>query len=93
MKILYLTFAVIVFSAGLSLAAKSEKVDFIDKPQEKKVDVYVGGEYFTSYIYPDDMEKQTLYPIVSASGKIITRGYPLHPRPFERTDHPHHVGL
>jgi len=34
-----------------------------------------------------------LYPIVTASGKEITRGYPINPRPFERTDHPHHVGL
>ena len=39
------------------------------------------------------MEKQSLYPIVTASGKTITRGFPLNPRPFERTDHPHHVGL
>ena len=24
---------------------------------------------------------------------MITRGFPLQPRPFERTDHPHHVGM
>jgi hypothetical protein len=53
----------------------------------------VGGKLFTAFIYPDNMEKQSLYPIASASGKLITRGYPLDPRPFERTDHPHHVGL
>ena len=34
-----------------------------------------------------------MYPITTASGKEITRGYPINPRPFERTDHPHHVGL
>jgi hypothetical protein len=39
------------------------------------------------------MEKQVLYPIVTESGKEITRGYPIDPRPYERTDHPHHVGL
>ncbi len=93
MRTVYLTLASVIFSAGLTFAAKTEKVEFKNKPQEKKVEVYIGGEFFTSYIYPDDMEKQTLYPIHSASGKTITRGYPLHPRPFERTDHPHHVGL
>ncbi|HKI90502.1 MAG TPA: PmoA family protein [Draconibacterium sp.] len=93
MKILYLTAAAIILSAGLSLAAKTEKVEFKNNPQDKKVEVYIGGKYFTSYIYPDNMEKQTLWPIVTASGKTITRGYPLAPRPFERTDHPHHVGL
>ncbi len=59
----------------------------------QKVDVLMDEKYFTSYIYPDDLEKQVLYPIVTASGKEITRGYPIHPRPFERIDHPHHVGL
>ena len=93
MKILYLTATAIILSAGLVFAGKPEKVEFKDKPQEKKVEVYVGGKFFTSYIYPDDMEKQTLWPIHSASGKTITRGYPIAPRPFERTDHPHHVGL
>jgi len=44
-------------------------------------------------LYTSDLEKQVLYPIVTASGKEITRGYPINPRPFERTDHPHHVGL
>ncbi|MDO9614678.1 MAG: PmoA family protein, partial [Bacteroidota bacterium] len=70
-----------------------EKVEFKNFESEKKVEVFVGGKLFTAFIYPDNMEKQSLYPIASASGKLITRGYPLDPRPFERTDHPHHVGL
>jgi len=80
-------------SISLCQSAKSPKVEFKNKEQDKKVEVYVDGKFFTAYIYPDNMEKQSLYPIVSASGKSITRGYPLNPRPFERTDHPHHVGL
>ena len=74
-------------------SARSQKVEFKNIDSEKKVEVSVGGKFFTSFIYPDNMEKQSLYPILSASGKTITRGYPLNPRPFERTDHPHHVGL
>ena len=68
-------------------------VQFVNNEKDKKVDVMMEGKLFTSYIYPDDMEKQSLYPINSSSGKTITRGYPYNPRPFERIDHPHHVGL
>ena len=68
-------------------------IQFVNSEKDKKVDVLMDGKLFTSYIYPDDMEKQSLYPINSSSGKTITRGYPYNPRPFERTDHPHHVGL
>lgn len=93
MKKSFLAVIALILSMCLLQAANPEKVSFANKPHEKKVDVYVGGKFFTSYIYPDNMEKQTLYPILTASGKTITRGYPLNPRPFERTDHPHHVGL
>ena len=74
-------------------SCQSQKVEFKNNDAEKKVEVYIGGQFFTAFIYPDDMEKQTLYPVLSASGKTITRGFPNAPRPFERTDHPHHVGL
>jgi hypothetical protein len=59
----------------------------------KRVDVMFDGEMFTSYIYPDDLEKPVLYPIYTASGTVVTRGFPLDPRQGERVDHPHHVGL
>ena len=78
-------------SAGSTFAKK--KVTFKNLPQEKKTEVFINGRLFTAFLYPDNMEKQVLYPLTSASGKLITRGYPIAPRPFERTDHPHHVGL
>jgi hypothetical protein len=37
--------------------------------------------------------KPVLYPIRTADGTFITRGWPMDPRPGERVDHPHHVGL
>jgi len=93
MKLSIITVLISILTISASQSAKSQKVEFKNKEQDKKVEVYVDGKFFTAYIYPDNMEKQSLYPIVSASGKTITRGYPLNPRPFERTDHPHHVGL
>src|SRR5436305_4481695 len=59
----------------------------------RRVDVAIGGQPFTSYIWPERVKKPVLDPIRSATGTIVTRGWPLNPRPGERVDHPHHVGL
>jgi len=59
----------------------------------KRVDISIDGQPFTSYIYPDNLKKPVLYPLRTAQGTFITRGWPLQPRPGERVDHPHHVGL
>lgn len=93
MRKLYITIMALFVTLCSIGAPPKEKVEFKNNDKDKKVEVFIGGKFFTAYIYPDNMEKQSLYPIVSASGKTITRGYPLNPRSFERTDHPHHVGL
>ena len=93
MKTFWILALVLLLVVNSSQASKKEKVTFKNDESAKKVEVLMGGKFFTTYIYPDNMEKQSLYPIASASGKLITRGYPINPRPFERTDHPHHVGL
>ena len=59
----------------------------------KRVDVTIDGKPFTSYIWPETLKKPVLYPIHSARGALVTRGFPLDPRKGERVDHPHHVGL
>ncbi|NNG10168.1 MAG: PmoA family protein [Arenibacter sp.] len=64
-----------------------------DKSSEKRVDVYFGEDLFTSYIYPDNIMKPCLWPIVTAEGTEITRKYPLKPKKGERADHPHHIGM
>src|SRR4051812_10655803 len=59
----------------------------------RRVDVTIDGQPFTSYIWPTTITKPVLYPLRSAAGTVVTRGFPLEPRPGERVDHPHHVGL
>ena len=59
----------------------------------KRVDVTIDGKPFTSYIWPSTLKKPVLYPLRSAKGTLVTRGFPLDPRKGERVDHPHHVGL
>ncbi len=68
-------------------------VELIRNEAMQKVDILVGDEHFTSYLYTENLKKPVLYPIKTANGSLITRGFPLENRPFERTDHPHHVGL
>ena len=71
------------------------RIDIVLNETEKKVDVNIDGKLFTSFLYTDELnmlKKPVLYPLISANGAIVTRGYPLNPRPKERTDHPHHIG-
>jgi hypothetical protein len=68
-------------------------VVLVHSETENKVDVFIDGEKLTSYMYPEDMEKPFLYPVYTARGTVITRGYPIEPREGERVDHPHHVGI
>lgn len=70
-----------------------KSIRIVPDEAQKKIDILYNGELFTSYIYPSDMEKPALYPIYTARGTVITRGFPRDPRPHERVDHPHHVGL
>jgi hypothetical protein len=68
-------------------------VVIVDNQAKSRVDIYIDGEVFTSYIYPANLEKPVLFPVRTANNTVITRGYPLEPREGERVDHPHQVGL
>ncbi|WP_138484308.1 DUF6807 domain-containing protein [Dyadobacter bucti] len=74
---------------------QAQKVDLVKNEKEKKVEVSIDGKPFTSYFYPgeDVLKKAVLYPVMTAKGTLVTRGWPLDPRPGERVDHPHHVGI
>jgi Methane oxygenase PmoA/Domain of Unknown Function (DUF1080) len=74
-------------------AAAAKGVQIVANDSGKRVDVTIDGKPFTSYIWPDTLKKPVLYPIRTAAGTLVTRGFPLDPRPRERFDHPHHVGL
>ena len=76
-----------------SNAFSQQQVKFVQKENEKKVEVLVGGNFFTAYIYDPKIDKPVLFPLQTASGIKVTRGFPLAPRANERTDHPHHIGM
>jgi hypothetical protein len=91
-----------VFFTGLQITVRSKSrpgsqlplsVKVVQEPARHLVTVLVGTEPFTSFLYSDTLEKPVLYPIYAPDGQLITRGYPLVPRPGESVDHPHHLGL
>lgn len=84
----------LAFSAAFALA-QTNQIQLKHDEAAKRVTVTVDGKPFTAYIYPGPtvLKKPVLYPILSAGGNPITRGWPLDPRPGERVDHPHHVGM
>jgi methane monooxygenase PmoA-like len=80
-------------AAALPLAARADRVQVIRHDDQRRVDINIDGRPFTSYIYPAaHVTKPILYPLRSARGTVVTRGFPLEPRPGESTDHPHQVG-
>ena len=73
--------------------AKAPRIQVVENSIGKRVDITIDGKPFTSYIYPDVLKKPVLYPLRTAQGTLVTRGWPMDPRPGERVDHPHHVGM
>ena len=87
-------FAVIaLLAAATALAAPSKGVQVVADEANRRVDITIDGQPFTSYIWPTTLKKPVLYPLITDEGVTVTRGYPLNPKPGERVDHPHHAGL
>ncbi|HUB80705.1 MAG TPA: PmoA family protein [Bryobacteraceae bacterium] len=57
------------------------------------ISVNVDGKPFTVFHYGAESGKPYLAPLRSASGKIVTRRYPMETVAGESTDHLHHTGL
>ncbi|OIN59008.1 DUF6807 domain-containing protein [Arsenicibacter rosenii] len=82
-------------ASTMAMAQKKARIQITPNDAQKKIEVTVDDKPFTAYIYPgpDVLKKPVLYPIRTAGGNFITRGWPMDPRPGERIDHPHHVGM
>jgi hypothetical protein len=89
----FLLLLVCLFVLVNSCFGQQRGVSVISNESAQRVDVLIDGKPFTSYIWSDKLKVPVLYPVRSAQGTIVTRGFPLEPRPGERVDHPHHIGL
>jgi hypothetical protein len=55
-----------------------------------RIDVVIGGRAFTTYYFSSDNAKPYLFPLRSAQGTIVTRGFPMvRDIPGENRDEPH----
>jgi hypothetical protein len=79
--------------AAAAAAQKAAMVKVEKIAGKNEVDIFIGNKPFTSFLYPDSLEKPVLYPVHAANGAIVTRGFPLQPKPGDPTDHPHHIGI
>jgi Methane oxygenase PmoA len=80
----------IVFTALCTPFAEAQ-VKFERLPDRIRVEI--DGRPFTEFIFDAVNNKPYLYPIRSASGKIVSRHYPFEAVPGEDNEHPHHRGI
>jgi len=76
----------IIQTAHLSAQVKIEVSD-------DQVAVRVNGKLFTALQEGKDANKPYLAPLLTASGKHVTRGFPMEKIAGEPTDHPHQRGI
>lgn len=86
----------VLFVAG-SLSAEERAgpipVEISRQPGKAHIEIRAGGKPFTTFRFDEDLSKPVLFPVYAPSGAVMTRGYPIDPKPGESTDHPHHTGL
>jgi Methane oxygenase PmoA len=92
--ILFLFSAAALLTSFVSAGPQpTDCVTVVVNEKARRADISIDGQSFTSYIWPTTLKKPVLYPLRTANGTIVTRGFPLEQRPGERVDHPHHAGL
>lgn len=85
-------FAIVLALAGPAVSAAAG-VEVSVQEAGRRVEVRADGRLFTAYRWGSGQKKPILYPVRTDRDLEVTRGFPLAPRPGERTDHPHHAGL
>src|SRR5262249_13644037 len=93
----WLAFAGCLVAAAMTrphFLAASDRIQVIRHDDARRVDVTIDGKPFTSYNYSaEHVSKPILFPLRTSHATPVTRGFPLEPRPGERTDHPHQAGV
>ncbi|MCP4640323.1 MAG: hypothetical protein GY851_07825 [bacterium] len=56
------------------------------------LDVFIGGQHFTTYHYSNENKKPFLWPVLGEDGVPVTRSWPMG-EAEDKTDHPHHKSL
>ena len=81
-------FYAIALFAVLPIAAEVKVTKAADR-----VKIEIDGKPYSDFIYGGEAKKPFLHPLRSASGKIVTRVWPMEEKDGEAKDHVHHQGL
>jgi hypothetical protein len=79
---------VLLFTLSLTCMAQVQI-----KQSADRLTVTIDGKPFTEFFVGAESTKPYLHPLRTASGKIVTRSYPMESVAGEAKDHPHHRGL
>ncbi len=79
------------FAGVFSIVASLAQVSIVQEPTQARIEI--DGKPFATFYYGPDTTKPYLHPLRAASGKILTRRYPMEIVEGESRDHPHHRGL
>jgi hypothetical protein len=86
--------AALVSAPALFLAiAASATSPVTIKVNDERIDVEVEGKPFTALHADKAANKLYLHPVLTASGKRVTRAFPMEKIDGESTDHPHQRGV
>ena len=76
-----------------NLSAQKNQIVKVEKETSgNKINVFIGKKLFTSFFYPDTLEKPVLYPLRMRGERLLRGDFPS-TMAGEPTDHPHHVGM
>lgn len=78
----------LLLAAALPLCAQVKITRHTDR-----ISIDIDGKPFSDLFVSAQVNKPYMYPLRAASGKIITRAYPMDNVEGETKDHPHHRGL
>src|SRR5438874_12990119 len=90
---LFLLGAVLLTSFVSANPQIHDRVSVTVNEEQRHVDISIDGQPFTSYLWPERLAKPVLYPLRTAKGTVITRGYPLQSRPCQAAVPSPQVGL
>jgi hypothetical protein len=63
----------------------------IDETHPGEVQIWAAGKHVTSYCFAPDLPRPFLYPMLTPSGRALTRNFPMRTDVAnEKKDHPHH---
>ena len=83
----------VLFFSQFIVAQQTKGFSFVERKDQKQVDILYNGKLMTSYCFYDSSMKPMLFPVNTVDGITVTRSYPYKMVAGERTDHPHHTGI